>query len=434
MLPGHTPNTDPPGVVDGIQIERATTFSFGDGIAFDHAHASGFVIRSVHIKYSRDDCIEDDVLYGGTIDSVFLDGCYSGVSARKCDTCSANGTDNIITMSNSLVRLQSMDIVYKTVNGGDGDKVGPEHNAFWKWGPQAPKLRLYHNVFRADGGKGGNDPQEYMAPPNLDDCQDNILIWLSNAAAPTMPACFTVVTIAQGGLQQWNDSVAHWWGRHPHSNSLPDHTPPIVSLFSPGPPGWVTGTPAFVGNVTLVATAVDDSAMKSVQFQLTPPGGSAQNIGVPVTQDGAYGDIVGPTKYRLVSWDSYNVLNGPYTLAALAQDSAGLQQTSAGIAVTVNNPPLASPTNCQMVRQGPPPPAQTVYLKVTWTNGSPAAPTEVTIVRGGIPVRTETVSAGLTSYFYPPNGVGGQYWAYVRHVRGVASSGSCTTNSVTIDN
>lgn len=98
-------------------------------------------------------------------------------------------------------------------------------------------------------------------------------------------------------------------------------------------------------------------------------------------------------------------------------------------------PQLAPPTNCQMVRQGPPPPQQTTYLKVTWTNGDPTASTEVTIERGGIPVHVETVSPGLTSYFYPPNGVGGQYLARVRHVKsGSTPSASCTTNQVTISN
>jgi len=97
-------------------------------------------------------------------------------------------------------------------------------------------------------------------------------------------------------------------------------------------------------------------------------------------------------------------------------------------------PPLAPPTNCQLVRLGPPPPQPTAYLKVTWTNGTPSASTEVTIIRGGVPVFQTTVSPGLTSYFYPPNGQGGQYWAQARHVSGALTSAYCTTNSVTISN
>jgi hypothetical protein len=251
-----------------------------------------------------------------------------------------------------------------------------------------------------------------------------------------MPSCFQVYTLnsTPNALDHWNSAVAQWQAAHANQGS--DVAKPIVSVFSPGLSGEST---TLTGLRTLVATAVDDRAMHHVQFHLSGTNFNG-DIGAQVTQDGASGDaqstngFAGPTKYRLVSWDSYIAPNGTYQLTAVAQDSASPAHTttSQGVSVTVSNPPLAPPTNCQMVRQGPPPPAQTVYLKVTWSNGAPTASTQVTIIRGGITVLQTTVTPGTTSYFYPPNGQGGQYWAQVRHVRGASSSASCTSNSVTI--
>ena len=309
-----------------IQVQNLTVFSYGDGISFDTQNDSNWVVKNVHVKYSRDDCIENDFLNAGTIDSTFLDGCYDGVSAQEY-TGSPNGTNNILTMSNSLVRLQSMDAVY----GG----AVPNHNAFWKWSTIGPSLALYNNVFRADGpSREGNGAQMWMAPPpgKLADCKNNVMVWLGSGPYPeTLPttfngqACFTIMTGA-AGLQYWNDAVANWYAHHP--DPLPDVAPPIVSLFLPG----ISGSTTLTGTVTIVATANDDRAVVGVQLQL-----NGQNIGAEVTQDGVSGDDqFGPTHYAL-TWDSHGVANGTYTLTAVARDAAGHFTTSAGVTVTVSN-------------------------------------------------------------------------------------------------
>lgn len=320
MIPGSGSSAN------GIRIENLTVFSYGDGISFDTQPDSGWSIRNVHIKYSRDDCIEDDFDNPGTVDSTFLDGCYDGMSAQPYSG-NPDGTGKIITISNSLIRLQSLDGVYSG--------VVPNHNAFWKWSTTGPSLVLINNVFRADGpSKEGNGAQMWMAPPpgKLAGCQNNVMVWLGSGSYPeTLPTtfngqpCFTIMTGA-AGLQYWNDAVANWQSHHP--NPLPDVAPPIVSLFSPG----VSGSSALTGTVTLTATAVDDRSVSSVQFQL-----NGQNIGAPVTQDGASGDgLTGPTKYW-ISWDSHGVTNGTYTLTAVARDGVGHLTTSAGVSVTVSN-------------------------------------------------------------------------------------------------
>src|SRR5216117_1036417 len=320
MIPGSGSSAN------GIQIQNVTIFSYGDAISFDVQSDANWVIRNVHVKYSRDDCIENDFLNAGTIDSTFLDGCYDAVSAQEYSG-SPNGNNNIVTISNSLLRLQSMDAVY----GG----AVPNHNAFWKWSTIGPSLALYNNVFRTDGpSREGNGAQMWMAPPpgKLADCRNNVMVWLGSGSYPETlpttfngPPCFTIMTGA-AGLQYWNNAVAQWQALHP--DPLPDVAPPIVSLFSPG----ISGSTTLTGTVTMVATAVDDRAVMGVQLQL-----NGQNIGAEVAQDGVSGDgQFGPTHYAL-TWDSHGVANGTYTLTATARDAAGHSTTSAGVTVTVSN-------------------------------------------------------------------------------------------------
>jgi len=320
MIPGSGSSAN------GIKIQNVTIFSYGDGISFDVQDDANWSIKNVHVKYSRDDCIENDFLNAGTIDSTFLDGCYDAVSAQEYSG-SPNGNNNIVTISNSLLRLQSMDAVY----GG----AVPNHNAFWKWSTIGPSLALYNNVFRTDGpSREGNGAQMWMAPPpgKLADCKNNVMVWLGSGSYPeTLPTsfngqpCFTIMTGA-AGLQYWNNAVAQWYAAHP--DPLPDVAPPIVSLFSPG----ISGSTTLTGTVTIVATANDDRAVVGVQLQL-----NGQNIGAEVTQDGASGDdMFGPTHYAL-TWDSHGVANGTYTLTAVARDAAGHSTTSDGVTVTVSN-------------------------------------------------------------------------------------------------
>src|SRR5438876_131762 len=320
MIPGSGSSAN------GIKIQNVTIFSYGDGISFDVQDDANWSIKNVHVKYSRDDCIENDFLNAGTIDSTFLDGCYDAVSAQEY-TGSHNGNNNILTISNSLLRLQPMDAVYAG--------AVPNHNAFWKWSTIGPSLALYNNVFRTDGpSREGNGAQMWMAPPpgKLADCKNNVMVWLGSGSYPeTLPTtfngqpCFTILTGA-AGLQNWNNAVAQWYAAHP--DPLPDVAPPIVSLFSPG----ISGSTTLTGTVTIVATANDDRAVAGVQLQL-----NGQNIGAEVTQDGVSGDdMFGPTHYAL-TWDSHGVANGTYTLTAIARDTAGHTTTSAGVAVTVSN-------------------------------------------------------------------------------------------------
>jgi len=302
-----------------FQLEGVEFFDYGDGVSMDAQGDAQWSIRHVHVKYSRDDCVENDFLNSGTIDSSFFDGCYDGMSSEEY-TSVPDGSANLVVIRNSLWRLQAMDQAYSGPL--------PNHNAFWKWSAIGPKLALYDNVFRADhGSEEGNGADMFMAPRpgKLADCESNVMVWLGSGPFPeTLPTtfngkpCFTLMTGA-AGLTYWNNAVAQWQANHP--NALADIGSPIVSLFSPG----VTGSTTLAGTVDLVATAVDDRDVVGVQFQM-----DGQNIGSELTTESS------PTKY-LLSWDSHGVVNGPYTLTAVARDAAGNTTTSAGVAVTISN-------------------------------------------------------------------------------------------------
>jgi hypothetical protein len=355
MLPGHTRGGGDDPIVENVRV-----FDYGDGISIDDPDQAPFgtidnwTIRNVHIKYGRDDCVENDNYFTGTVESSFLDGCYTTVSSRG----SGDPSSNVMTISNSLLRLQSMDVVFSS-SGTNESQLGPGHAAFWKWDANGPQLKLVNNVFRADGprlGHGNPTNQNYMAPPpgklQVAECSGNVIAWFGTGtwAAAISPeqdpevqygsACFKVVSGAAAQVS-WDSAVAVWqakWDAE-HSTPLPDIAPPIVSVFPP-PQYWPATT--FTGLVTLIATAVDDRAVTSVQFKL-----NGANIGAPVTQDAASGDATsgngfsGPTKYRR-SWHSWEVANGTYTLTAVAQDAAGHATASAGVPVTASN----SAQNC----------------------------------------------------------------------------------------
>jgi len=317
MVPGVTGSTS----ARLYKVENLTVFSYGDGVSMDTQGDSGWSIRNVHVIYSRDDCIENDFLNSGTIDSSFFDGCYQGMSSQSYYSPTLDGSNNLVVMQNSLMRLQDMDQAYSGPL--------PNGNPLWKWDAIGPKLALYNNVFRADSKSwesSGDGIRETMAPPvgKLADCSNNVMVWLGQGAFPyTFPltfngkTCFTIMT-GQAGLDYWNNAVAQWKARHP--TALPDIAPPIVSLFSPG----IVGSSTLTGTVNLTATAVDDRALVGVQFAV-----NGQNIGAEVTTDAL-------TKFTL-SWDSRGVANGTYTLTATARDAAGHTKQFTGVTVTVSN-------------------------------------------------------------------------------------------------
>ena len=298
--------------IPGFEIEDSRVFDYGDAISLN-GNTTAWVMRRVHFKYMRDDCVQNDWLNSGMIDSSFFEGCSTGISVRPASTTSPpDGSSNVLVIKNSLFSLQDMDQGYQV----------PGHGGFFKWSPTGPMVALYGNVFRADSPSDLGT--HTLGPPagKLADCADNVMIWLGAGPFPeTLPSCYTLLTGA-AGLDYWNNGVATWNARHP--NPLPDAAPPIVSLYTP------QGGAALFGTVSLTATAVDDRQVLGVQLQL-----NGQNLGPEITTESP------ATKFTMV-WDSHGVADGTYALSAVARDAAGHLTPSAAISVAVANQVSAS--------------------------------------------------------------------------------------------
>jgi hypothetical protein len=95
-----------------------------------------------------------------------------------------------------------------------------------------------------------------------------------------------------------------------------DVTPPTIALTSP------TNGSTLSGNITINATAADNTGVVGVQFQR-----NGTNLG---TEDTTY-----PFS---VSWDTTGMVPGPYTLTAIARDAAGNTTSSAPIMIQISLP------------------------------------------------------------------------------------------------
>ena len=101
-----------------------------------------------------------------------------------------------------------------------------------------------------------------------------------------------------------------------------DTTPPSVSIAAPSGGATVTGT------VSITASASDDEGVAGVQFRL-----DGTNIGSEDT-----------TAPYSVAWDTRTATGGAHALTAVARDTSGNTQVSAGVSVTVSNPDTTDPS------------------------------------------------------------------------------------------
>ena len=197
-------------------VEDLRVSDYGDAVRLVY-RAQDFEVRRVHLSDIRDDCVEDDWLHSGTIRDSLLDGCYNAFSARTYDGQRdvSDGSDNLLTVERSLVRLQPMARTYN-------DEGEPGTAGFFKWDPRGPRLSLHDNVFRADqpaGTVGLGIP-----PGKLASCSGNVMVWLGRGPYPDpLPPCFRITR----DVGVWDEAVAQWRRLHPPRHRSPrDTTPP----------------------------------------------------------------------------------------------------------------------------------------------------------------------------------------------------------------
>ena len=194
-------------IIENIRIDN-----YGDGIGFE-SNTRNFAIKGTYLSKIRDDCLENDWLNSGLIEDSLFDGCYSAFSARTYSGQNppADGTNNILTINNSLIRLQASWGVYK--NRG----LIPGHDGFFKWDSLgiSPKISLHNNIFRAD--QLSNNVGLGIPSGKLIDCSKNVMVWLGSGNYPDpLPTafngqpCFTLTT----DISVWDKAVTDWKSRH----------------------------------------------------------------------------------------------------------------------------------------------------------------------------------------------------------------------------
>ncbi|MCI0528987.1 MAG: Ig-like domain-containing protein, partial [Nitrospira sp.] len=169
--------------------------------------------------------------------------------------------------------------------------------------------------------------------------------------------------------------------------TIPDATPPAVSLTAPASGATVSG------DINVSASASDNVGVVGVQFKL-----DGANLGTE--------DTVSPYS---ISWNTTTATNASHSLTAVARDAAGNSTNSAIITVTVDNalPPPASnaisfPSNADQ------PTADYVAIEFDRPdlNGLPIwgpSNTGVTVIRE-VNVRQQTPEPVNNSYYYA------QFW------------------------
>jgi hypothetical protein len=158
-----------------------------------------------------------------------------------------------------------------------------------------------------------------------------------------------------------------------------DTTPPSVAMTAPANGSTLSGP------VTVAASASDNVAVASVQFQVTNLSTFAtSNLGAPVTS----------SPYQ-TTWNTSAVPNGQYALSAVATDEAGNTATSAAVNVTVANAGVGAPTAPAIDPATPGPTA--VLNNVTATTSPSFSPPANTVVYAAFSMDSASYEGPITS-------------------------------------
>lgn len=197
----------------GSIVEDLYVENYGDSIKVKQS-ADNFVVRRLHAKHLKDDCIENDFVRTGTLKDSLLEGCYSGISARPGSAALSTlteGRNHVFTIENVLLWLEPMQQVYAGTS--------PNTSGFFKWDKSSydtsPKVILRNNVFRADMKPAdGNiclSPVAYS--PKVIESTNNTVVWLGGGEYPCLPlpAGWTLTT----DRAVWDKAVSSWKAAHP---------------------------------------------------------------------------------------------------------------------------------------------------------------------------------------------------------------------------
>lgn len=202
-------------------------FNMHDGIRTNNTY-NNWTVRHVWLDYIRDDCIENDHIYSGTVYDSLFDGCYTGFSARprRSNKGAGQAIGQAITIDKVLLRMEPMPYPYKWDVGhnpvvyvdGYGDVPFGHGKVFKLDKDNEPEFAVTNSVFLLEYDVG-----DRVFPPRgkVTVCENNTVIWLDGpSTAPTylldeFPGCFTLIVDEKEGKAYWKTKVAEWHARHP---------------------------------------------------------------------------------------------------------------------------------------------------------------------------------------------------------------------------
>ena len=219
-------------------------FNAENMFSFNSPNIERWTIRNVWMMYGRDDCIENDGFWNGTVDDSFFDGCFNFMSMRMPtpkppDTTAGligDHKNNTVVVKNTLIRAepmppdldtpkQNMIYVNNIPYGNAGFFKG--HGAHYCYGDVPddcqgandynPHLILQSNIFLMETGPIEGWQYGFQVKLDRNQCKNNVLIWLG-AGPYEGPQwgddCMRIVT-GQAGRGLWKQAVADWHNRHP---------------------------------------------------------------------------------------------------------------------------------------------------------------------------------------------------------------------------
>jgi hypothetical protein len=184
--------------VDDVVIRDWTITRAWDGIRV--RGSNGFVIDRVWISDIRDDAVENDDGLGGTISNSLFDGVFVGLSSA--DANSSNRSDEVVTIDNTLIRMEAY---------LDNGKI--THQSPFKVTGDSPSMKIHDSVFAIEVVDHIGQARLAQAWEKVIDISGNHFLNLSDQPLPDSypmpPDGFTVLQGAEARAF-WTTASEKW--------------------------------------------------------------------------------------------------------------------------------------------------------------------------------------------------------------------------------
>ena len=173
--------------------------------------------------YIHDDCIENDSFLSGRIVDSKFDGCFSFLSATHESVAALDGSDDLVEVRSTLVRLQPYRNSFNVPKYGENG-----HGGFFKWAHTdgdvmiPPSLTVTDSMFRADDpARYGGNENGFLGLPDGTRCERVTLIgtetWPADDLASWQEQCRD---LRYGTIADWDAAVDAWDAAHPPLRDL----------------------------------------------------------------------------------------------------------------------------------------------------------------------------------------------------------------------